>query len=364
MKAIFCDIKEREQWDDFVKKNSFDFGLLQSFSWGDFVGQVQSLSRAKPKDPKSKVQSCNVFRLAVIDEGENFLAVAQIIKQKLPLGQSYFYLPRGPVFRLSGEKFLIFNPSTSLGTSFQFSILEFLFAEIKKLAQKEKAIFLRFDPPWKPPLNLLLIKGEKIKNSGQVQPPATLILDLTLPAEQLLAQMKPKTRYNIKVAQKHCLTIDEGENYFSDFWRLMEVTARRDQFIPHVRNYYQTMLEVLGKGGELKLIVAKDGDKAIAANLVIFYGDWCVYLHGASDYNSREKMASYLLQWEAMLTAKSQGKKYYDFWGVDEKKWPGITRFKQSFAPQKKITQYLGSWDIIYRPAWYRLYRLIKKLIK
>ena len=350
MNLIFKDNLRFREWDEFIKENAADGGFLQSWPWGEFIGQVQS--------PKLKVKSHNIFRLAVIDKTENILAAAQIIKQKLPLGQGYFYIPRGPVLNQ-----LIVNSQKPAPSKVEgLKVLEFLFSEIKKSAEKEGVIFLRFDPAWdNQEANQELLKNFSAVFSGQVQPLETLILDLTLSSERLLSQMKPKTRYNIKVAQKHCLTINEGANYFNDFWRLMQATARRDRFIPHPKNYYQTMLEVFGKRGEMKLIVAQDAGRVIAANLVVFYGDWCAYLHGASDYNSREKMAPYLLQWEAILTAKSQGRKYYDFWGVAEQKWPGLTRFKQSFAPQKKFTRYLGSWDMIYRPLPYRLYNFLRR---
>lgn len=116
------------------------------------------------------------------------------------------------------------------------------------------------------------------------------------------------------------------------------------------------MLKVLSSNGIAKIIVAKYQDKIIATNLVIFFNDWCVYLHGASNYDYRDKMAPYLLQWETIKKAKQQGKKYYDFWGVDEKKWPGVTRFKYGFAPNQDLTQYIGAWDEVYDAMWYNIY--------
>jgi lipid II:glycine glycyltransferase (peptidoglycan interpeptide bridge formation enzyme) len=71
-------------------------------------------------------------------------------------------------------------------------------------------------------------------------------------------------------------------------------------------------------------------------------------------------MASYLIQWEAILDAKIKGFKFYDFWGVDEKKWPGITRFKTGFGG--KEVEYVGAWDYVFQPGWYWIYRIAKQM--
>ncbi|MFA5047452.1 MAG: peptidoglycan bridge formation glycyltransferase FemA/FemB family protein [Patescibacteria group bacterium] len=329
MKIVDGDKIGQEKWDGFIKNNSSDFGLLQSWNWGDFQSSLGK----------------KVFRLVVVDDRDKILAVALIIKQKLKFGRSYFYLPRGPV--------MADNPE----------VLNFLFAEIKKLAKAEKVIFLRFDPAWLDnSVNQQILKDWGFLCSGQVQPQKTLILDLTQSEDKLSAQLKPKTRYNIKVAQKHCVKIDEGDNYFEDFWSLTVKTGKRDNITTHSKVYYQKMLSTLSPMARLKLIVAKYDNKPVAANLVAYFGAWCVYLHGASDYAYRDKMAPYLLQWEAILDAKARGLKYYDFWGADEAKWPGVTRFKIGFAPQNKLVSYVGSWDLVYDKFWFKLYNLIKKI--
>ncbi|MEK7653049.1 MAG: peptidoglycan bridge formation glycyltransferase FemA/FemB family protein, partial [Patescibacteria group bacterium] len=255
-----------------------------------------------------------------------------------------------------------------------------------------------FDPAWvNLPLIPSFVRRGGFRRVGQVQPKKTLILDLEKSEEEILAQMKSKTRYNIKVAEKHGIKIDffldlpltpslkqgggtippspltpslkqgGGESRLGEgleeFWQLMQKTSARQEIVPHPKIYYQKLLETLGEKGIIKLIVAKFEDKIIAANLVAFFGDWCAYLHGASDYEHREKMAPFLLQWETMKMAKETGKKYYDFWGVDEKKWPGVTRFKTGFAPEEKITEYAGAYDIVYSRMWYNGYRILKKIL-
>lgn len=334
MKAIICDNSYKERWNQFVKDNSNDFGLLQLWEWGVF----------------SETIGKKVFRTAVEKDGA-ILAVALVIEQKLKLGKKYFYIPRGPI--------LIDDKSAS---DKQVEILELLFNEIKTKAKKEGAIFLRMDPAWQDGDTLRQILSESgFIPSGQVQPKETLVLNLRKSEEELLGEMKPKTRYNIKIAKKHHIEIDSGERYFEDFWKLMEKTTTRQEITPHPKNYYLKLLQVLGEAGLAELVVAKYEGKVIVANLMINTGRWCAYLHGASDYEHRNKMAPYLLQWTSIKKAKDRSCRQYDFWGVDEKKWPGVTRFKYGFSKETKVTGYIGSWDEVYSSLWYNLYKLLRR---
>jgi|SRR3989339_982146 len=386
MQIIICNNSWQDQWDEFIRNNSTDFGLLQLWNWGIFI---------EYRTPNSKQKK--VFRLAIIDDNENILAVAQIIKMPLKLGKSYFYIPRGPILRLESEEFSIFNFSARIASfrsqtmaGRQFSnnskisnsnsqSLKILFDEIRRLAKSEGVIFLRLDPAWQENnATRELMNGLGFDLIGQVQPKQTLILDLAKSEDELMAQMKSKTRYNIKVAQKQEIKIDfwdlsqsstsdKGRDfleYFDDFWALTEKTSSRQEIQSHPKEYYRQMVKVLGEQGILKIAVAKYQDKVIVANLVIFYGDWGVYLHGASDYEYRSNMAPFLLQWETIKLAQKMGKKYYDFWGVDDAKWPGVTRFKKGFAPQTESINYIGAWDEVYGKMWYNVNRLISKLRK
>jgi lipid II:glycine glycyltransferase (peptidoglycan interpeptide bridge formation enzyme) len=179
--------------------------------------------------------------------------------------------------------------------------------------------------------------------------------------------MKQKARYNIKVAEKHGVRArisNQPEKDFEEFWRLMQLTAKRDKIKSHPKDYYFKQLSFFGgdKNGvtEMKLFLAEWRNKIIAANIVVFFGGRATYLHGASDYEKRHLMAPYLLQWEQIKEAKKHGCAKYDFWGIDEKKWPGVTRFKKGFGGEE--VEYLGAWDYVFQPTWYKVYRLARKL--
>lgn len=316
---------EKKRWNDFVATVDTDGGFLQSWEWGEFQ---QDLGR-------------EIFRVSVGTDkagaGEKISAIALAIKHNLPLGQNYLYVPRGPVVSDSDFAEII--------------------SEIKKLGASNRSMFVRIDPAWKDDRGL---KTYGFNFVGQVQPKKTLILDLNQDEETLLAAMKPKTRYNIKIAQKHGLIIKEAkEDGFDLFWELMVKTCARDGIKSHPKGYYQKQLKIPG----FKLVLAWWQNKAIAGAIIGDFGDTRTYVHGASDYEFRDKMAPYLLQWEMIREAKKLGLNHYDFWGADQSnpKWAGVTRFKIGFAPQKALTEYIGAYDLALRPVAYRLYKLFRK---
>jgi len=256
-----------------------------------------------------------------------------VIKHDLPLKKNYLYCPRGPIGPIG-----------------------FFLEEIKKIAKEEKSIFLKIEP------NLGFdrdYQGLK-KSSKEIQPSKTIILDILKSEEELLSQMHSKTRYNIRLAQKKGIAIEESSQGMNDFLKLLKKTAQRDKFYLHPNNYYLKMMEVLGKEGIVKLFLAKHQGKIIAANLICFFNQTATYLHGASDYGCRQLMAPYLLKWQEILKAKELGLKYYDFNGINEKKWPGVTRFKKGFGG--KEIDYPGAFDIVYSLFWYKAYNLARKI--
>ena len=333
MNIIICDNSWAEIWDDFVKNNAPEGGFLQSWQWGEFQKSVD-----RP-----------VVRLALTDHVGIIKAVMQLIKYDLPFGKCYLYAPRGPV-------------GISEADAPEFRLL---IREAKKIAKKNRALFVKMDPSWADtPETRNILNNLDFEFVGEVQPKSSLVLNLVSDDKTIMAQMKPKTRYNIKVAQKHCIQVDEGFNYFEDFWKLTQKTAKRDKIKVHSKKYYQNMVKVLGEAGVLRLVVAKSEDKVVAANIMSIFGKWCIYLHGASDHDYRDKMAPYLLQWECINMAKFRWCEFYDFGGANEAKWPGITRFKMGFTPQTELTTYIGAWNTSVDALGYLRYKIIKKILR
>jgi len=325
MEVIEVKENQKEKWNNFVKASP-NSSLLQSWQWSQFQ---EALGR-------------RIWRLAIQSEKE-WSMLALVVKHNLPLGKSYLYCPRGPI--LSNSKLF--------------------FDKMQGIAEKENSIFLRIDPAIQP----TTIKDlGLIKTSKEVQPQDTLILDITRSEDELLAGMHHKTRYNIRLAKRKGVEIRQSIDLkdLDIFWDLLCETTKREKFKPHSREYYRKQLEVLGKEGLIKLFLARYKGKVIAANIVSYFGDTATYLHGASLYEYRKVMAPHLLQWEAILEAKRKGCKYYDFWGIAPKDssshpWLGITRFKKGFGGQE--VHYIGAWDKIYQPFWYKVYNLVKQII-
>lgn len=257
-----------------------------------------------------------------------------VIKFPLPLGYSYLYGPRAE----PNKKF---------------------FTAIKKIAKQENAIFLRIDPD-----SPLTFHPSSFRHAAPLQPKQTLLLNLRSSLQEILGQMKTKWRYNIRLAQRHKIKVIKSTNPkdIEKFWQLATETARRDHFSYHPKTYYAKMLEILGRQKMAKLYLAEYQGQTIAADIFLFTKDTAVYLHGASASEHRNLMAPHLLQWQAIKEAQKRGCQWFDFWGIDEKKWPGITRFKIGFAPEGQVVNYPPSYIAVYKPFMYLIYTLLRKL--
>ncbi len=297
--------------------------FLQSWEWGEFQNEVGR----------------KILRYGIEEDGK-LISTFTFIKKSLPMGKSYFYCPR-------------------LDIRYWTLDIENLTNKIKDLAKNENAIFLRFEPRSNPSLVLPFVRGGKLKveKTIDVQPSKTLILNLDKSEDELLTNMHQKTRYNIRLAEKKGVKIVETQDFasrFDEFWSLMDQTKERDGFRLHNKEYYKKMLEI----NFIKLYLAEYKGKIIAGNIISFFGDTVTYIHGASSNKYRNVMAPYLLQWQVIKKAKTQGFKYYDFYGIDEKKWPGVTRFKRGFSGDK--INYPGTFDLVFNKFWYNIYKIAR----
>ncbi len=274
-----------------------------------------------------------------------------LIKKDLPLGKSYLYCPR------------IFLGKNDSGKDIGYRILDIgdFLNKVKNLAERENCIFLRIEP-----LNKIISNIQyPMFRADDVQPSQTVILDLAQSEEKLLKNMRQKTRYNVRLAgKKGVKTRLAGIGDFDKFWKLMEETTGRDGFRAHSKEYYEKMLSITPTPSQrkfdVKLYFAEYGGKVLAAGIFSFYSDTVAYLHGASTHEHKNAMAPYLLHWEIIKLAKKQGYKYYDFYGVSEKKWPGVTRFKRGFGGRE--VKYPGTYDVVFNRRWYGIYKIIRKI--
>lgn len=323
--------QNQEQLDSFIEEMAPADGaeFLQSWEWGE-------IARREGKE---------ILRIGVSDDsGAKILAAATLIKKPLGFNLAapaanyfYWYAPRGPLGEAAAQEFLI--------------------GELKRL--DHRAIFLRMEPKDLPSGKFVW----PLKKTLDLQPAKTLLLDLNLDEEKLLAAMSQKTRYNIRLAEKKGVEIKIGAPAdFSEFWRLMNLTGNRDNFRLHEARHYRNLIDSNGAEKFCRLFFARYRERNIAAGLFCFYGGRATYLHGASDNEFRNVMAPYLLQWSVIKLARQNNYRYYDFCGIDEKKWPGVTRFKLGFGGRQ--VGYPGTFDVVFRPAMYNLYNFGRQAMR
>ncbi len=243
------------------------------------------------------------------------------------------------------------------------------FSEVSRIAETENSLFFKIDPGEKISLENI---DARMRSDRPLQPHQTVILDLAQSEDEILKAMREKTRYNIRLAERKGVEVvkvihRDAKEDFAIFWKLLSDTATRQGFSVHQRAYYESLSNV--RTGEMsnEFFFAHsrdDHDEILAAALVNIHRDprtgasCATYLHGASSQGHKELMAPHLLHWRIIQDAKRRDIEFYDLWGIDEKKWPGITRFKTGFGGAR--VEYPSSIHIIYRPMSYLAYKLMK----
>ena len=276
----------------------------------------------------------------------------QILFRKLPLGFTIGYIPK-PAFN-----------------SQQPAINQELWREIDLVCNQNRAIFLKLEPDlWQAaePNNLPITNYSLRLSPHNIQPPRTIIVDIKASEEQILARMKQKTRYNIRLAEKKGVTI-RAWNDIESFHNMMLLTGKRDGFGVHSREYYQRAYDLLHPKEMGELLLAEYEGKPLAALFIARNGNRAYYLYGASTDEERNRMPTYLLQWEAMKWAKARGGEEYDLWGVPDEEettleanfekrhndlW-GVYRFKRGFGGELKRA--VQAMDKVYNPLLYWAY--------
>jgi peptidoglycan pentaglycine glycine transferase (the first glycine) len=302
---------EKKTWNQFILEHGPRSGrFLQSWEWGEF----------------QKVVGERVRREKFLEDGK-VIGLAQWLDKKVSLLGEYSFCPKGPIGvwqpRDSHQMFLRVEPADS---------------DLPRYARK----------------------------SIELNPAHTCITDLSPSEDGLLATMHQKTRYNIRLAQKHEVDISLTGGNFMSAWSLFKQTSSRGQFRLHSRGYYEKMLESLHRDCRAFLATASHEGNLLAANVMIDFGDTRTYLHGASSNEHRNLMGPYLLHWELMRDAKAHGLLFYDWWGVApadaplSHSWAGISRFKRGFGGEEIVSP--GTFDIVLKSFRYKLYQFARAL--
>ncbi len=317
------------QWDTFLSGLD-DVHLLQTSGWG----VLKSKFGWKPE--------------FLLHENSG----AQVLFRKLPLGLTFAYIPKGPVGK----------PTIGFWNA------------VHGLCNRHHAIFLKIEPNvWEVKeqsiIKSLLIPDGCIETNADIQPRNTRVINLQGTESQILAQMKQKTRYNIRLSQRKGISVRDSEDVIR-FHKMLLATGERDGFGVHHLAYYQEAFRIFSRFNKCVLLMAEFEDEPIAGIMVFKNQTSAYYFYGASLDNHRDKMPTYQLQWEAIKWARNNGCRYYDLWGIPDQPddllerdflrnqgglW-GVYRFKRGFGGESLRTA--GSWDYVYKPWWYKIYLL------
>ena len=300
------------------------------------------------------------------DRQEEPAAAAMVLGRRLRAGRlstglRVMYVPKGPILR-------DWNDPGLRGQ---------VLSDLRSLALRNGAIFIKIDPDVRLGVD---VPGEAgaaddpagaavaadLKSHGwrfsteQIQFRNTVWIDLAPKEEALLMNMKQKTRYNVRLAARKGVEVRVGtQSDLEMLYRMYAETSVRDGFVIRDQGYYLQVWNTFLQAGMAEALIAEVAGQAVAAVVVFRFAGKAWYLYGMSRDAHREKMPSYLLQWEAIRRAKRAGCSGYDLWGAPDEfgeqdpLW-GVYRFKEGLGGT--VVRHIGAWDLPVRPVHYWLY--------
>jgi len=325
------------EWDAFVATHP-DGHILQTPAWADLKCAF----------------GWSAARVGIREKGQ-LVAGAQVLFRSLAFGLlNIAYIPKGPLVDWSNE-----------------SLVNFLFESLDNLCRSSNAVFLKIEPPTSdfqlPTSNFQPLTSNLQPSLHSIQPRRTLVVDLRPDEDVLLAAMKQKTRYNIRLAAKKDIVVSTSDDV-ETFNQLMRLTSERDKFGVHSDSYYRNAYELFHSSRRGQLFLASYNGEALAGLMLFTLGQRAWYFYGGSSDIERNRMPTYLLQWEAMRWAKAHGATEYDLWGVPDEDeatleanfetrhdglW-SVYRFKRGFGGE--LVRAPGAYDRVYSPLLYKLY--------
>ncbi len=354
---------ETSAWDGFAASHAHGH-VLQTSRWAALKAHV----------------GWQVERVALTHDGV-IVAGAQMLLRPTPWGQPFAYAPKGPLVDWT-----------------QPALVAALLDAMTQRARQRRCYLLKLEPdlPDGPLLERSLAAGGFARSTETVQPRSTVHIDLTASPAEILARMKQKWRYNIRLAARKGVTVRMGgRDDLPAFQRLIEMTAARDQFGVHSQAYYSAAFDLFAPTGQAIWLLAEHQGELLAGIVVFALGRSAWYLWGASSDQQRNLMPNHALQWAAVEWARARGCAIYDLWGIpdevgaglaqgsdvevsasgapdaphaagvsDEREgqgglW-GVWRFKQGFGGQ--VVRYTGAWDHVLSRPGHLLYRLAQRV--
>ncbi len=316
----------KDEWNAFITAQEHS-PFLQSFEWSEFQNTLGFKS---------------IF-YCIRDTEKKIQAAARIVVLPMSGGSTYWYCPQG----------FVGNDSDSLAKLQLVS---------EKEAQKNNVVFVRYDHYFGAKYPLF----NKSIQTHDAYPRCTRILDCSIGKDELFKNFHEKTRYNIRLALKRGITNEQfsendGESIKKEIYSVLEQTGSRHSIRAYPRHHFDALWHVPC----VKWYGALKGEKIIAVQAVVFFGDTATYLHGGSLYEHRSDMAAYALQWNVIQDACAMKYKYYDLWGIalpQDIRHPlkNVSRFKEGFGGAVFCGK--GTFDVIGRPWLYKTYQVLRVL--
>ena len=314
------------EWNDFLAQHPHAH-ILQSGEWGE-------------------LKSAFGWEAVRVLEGG---IGAQILFRRLPMGFTFGYLPKGPV------------ATSEPGPGF--------WSALDRSCRLRRAVFLKVEADgWEENQPAMVMNKQFFVPSPQhIQPHSTLVVNLQGCQDDIFNCMKPKTRYNIRLAGRKEIVVHSSDN-IENFYRVMGATSQREEFHVHSLDYYRRAYELFYPKGMCELFVADFQGQTLAAVMVFAFGKTAYYFYGASADVERNRKPTYPLQWEAICWAHRKGCIEYDMWGIPDEAanveddeaearedglW-GVYRFKRGFGGS--IKHAIPPMDRVYNPLLYKLY--------
>jgi lipid II:glycine glycyltransferase (peptidoglycan interpeptide bridge formation enzyme) len=345
VKADLTRIQQAETWNQIVTSLP-DGHLLQSWQWGQL---------------KEKY-GWQAERLAWKSPSGSTLAAAQVLRRDISIPglgsrMSIFYCPKGPTLDWDDA-----------------GLRQRVLSDLQTFATQRGAVLIKIDPNLTSGIGFTgdqdcieLPAGtetiQALNEQGwqasrqQIQFANTMTLDLTRTEDELLAGMKQKARYNIRLASRRGVSIRRGGSEDLDLlYRMYAETSLRDGFAIRKPAYYDDAWRSFIDDGLAQPFLAEVDGEPIAGLIAYRFGNTAWYIYGMSTHQHRKKMPNHLLQWEAIRWAKAEGCTTYDFWGAPDeasekdRMW-GVYRFKRGFGA--KLVRTPGAWDFTTRPIMY-----------
>lgn len=262
-----------------------------------------------------------------------------------------------------------------------------MLTKLKEMVKGKNCIFIQIEPNVEnnEKQKLEIKKLGLLPSAHPLFTKYSFILDLTKTEEELLKNMQPKTRYNIKLSQRKGVKIteDNSDKAFSEYLKLTKETTNRQKFYAHNENYHKLMWETLrqvytesyrsAQGKPLNLdklsahlLKATYEGETLVTWILFVLGDTLYYPYGASSSKFREVMASNLMMWEAIKFGKKLGLKKFDMWGALSKNpdtkdsWYGFHKFKEGYGARH--VEFLGSYDFVINKKLYIVYKILNKI--